>query len=63
MGHLVVDQPEWIPPLHGILRSFGEDRDKPRAQVLSRWDPRYGFPLLHEYVLGSDGTTVSDRFL
>ncbi|KIM50864.1 hypothetical protein SCLCIDRAFT_33928 [Scleroderma citrinum Foug A] len=54
--YIVVDHPELNPPWSGILRSWDQwdGIAVHHAQVLVRWDPHYGFPLLHKYILSSD---------
>lgn len=58
--YLVVDHPELSPPWRGILRSWNHQDgiEVHLAQVLVRWDPRYGFPLLHNYMLTLDAIIV-----
>ena len=62
--YLVVDHPELSPLWRGILRSWNHQDGiaVQHAQVLVRWDPHYGFPLLHNYILTSDIIVVCYPF-
>jgi len=62
--YLVVDHPELNPPWRGILCSWDhhDGIEVHTAQVLVRWDPRYGFPLLHNYMFTSDTIVVCYSF-
>ena len=61
-SYLVVDHPELSPPWFGVLRSDLQSLGIPlsRVQELVRWDPRYGFPLLHNYTVTEGSIVVRD---
>ncbi|KIM61786.1 hypothetical protein SCLCIDRAFT_9346 [Scleroderma citrinum Foug A] len=54
--YIVIDHLELNPPWSGIICSWDQQDGivVHHTQVLVRWDPRYGFPLTHKYILKSD---------
>ena len=60
--YVIVDQPElaW----RGILRSWEKNIGilRQHAQMLVKWDPHYGFLLLHNYTFTSNAITVGHTF-
>ena len=61
-SYLIVDHPELSPLWFGVLRSDVQSLGIPlaHAQELIRWDPQYGFPLLHNYIVTEGSIVVRD---
>ena len=62
--YIMIDHSELNPLWSGIICSWDQQDGIAvhHAQVLVRWDPHYGFPLLHKYILISDIIAVRYSF-